>query len=116
MNNNRAIEKLGEVLGRIRREKVLSQMSLGQASETSQMTVQRLESGHGGGTKIESLMGIATVLEIPLSDVFYEIEQGENESKEMKSQWDLLIERLNKLTPSSKEWIGSIIEKALDHP
>jgi transcriptional regulator with XRE-family HTH domain len=118
MNNNKSLEKLGEIIYNFRKAKSLSQIAVGQQSETSQMTVQRLESGRGNGTSLDSLMSIAKTLEISLSDVFHELEKndGNAETQAKKSSWEQLIEKLNSLPPESKKWISELIEKALEHP
>lgn len=118
MNNNKAIEKLGEIFNQYRKSKMLSQIAVGQQSATSQMTVQRLESGKGSGTSIDALMSIAKVLEISLADIFKEIEHDEM-SEELiakKSDWEQLIQKLNNLPPESKAWISKMILIALEHP
>ncbi|NBV29752.1 XRE family transcriptional regulator [bacterium] len=115
MKKKELIEDLGRIINKIRKKKPMSQVILGNLSESSQMTIQRIESGNGGGTKIETLLGIAEALEVSLADIFFELEKESIEGKEFNSNWEKAEHVLKSMNPSEKEWISEIILKILDH-
>ncbi len=116
MENKKLIAKLGETIGTIRKKKGISQVELGKISKTSQMTVQRIESGNGGGTRIEAIFTIAKALDVRLVDIFHELEKRSSTAKKSsKSNWEKVSEQVNNLSPTDKEWVSDILTKVLEH-
>ena len=108
-------EKIGKVITRLRKIKGLTQISLGKLSGTSQMTVQRLESGRAT-IGLDGLLGIARALEVPLSDIIFEVESGSEEYRKRGSRWEYLLDRINRFSPAQKDWIAKVIEEILAKP
>jgi transcriptional regulator with XRE-family HTH domain len=116
MNNDSLVDKLGKVISRHRKIKDLSQITLGQSSGTSPMTIQRVEKGRGGGVAFENLLNIAKALDTSLSNILFEVEQGQEESQKSDFRWENLIERINRLSPVHRDWIVRVLEDILDRP
>jgi len=112
MNKQELLEDLGRIVTRIRKKKFMTQASLGAASESSQMTIQRIESGNGGGMRLETLFGIAGALSIPLADIFLELERPKEDLGE--SSLGRFESTMKQLSPSKKEWIAEIALKILE--
>ena len=108
--------KLGQIICRLRKERALSQSALGELSGCSQMTIQRIESGSRGGVRLESLIGISQAFQVPLADIFFEIENNQKEAQKSLSRWEYLSERIGRLNPSVRDWISDFLEKLLDRP
>ena len=116
MSDGSLVEKLGRVISRRRKIKELSQIALGQNSGTSQMTIQRVERGRGGGVGFDSFVSIAECLDTSLSELLFEVEKGQEESQKSDFRWENVIERINRLSPLHRDWIVKVIEDVLDRP
>jgi transcriptional regulator with XRE-family HTH domain len=116
MNENQLAENLGNFIAKVRKMKGLSQAALGSLSNTSEVTIRRLESGKGLGTGFGNLLAISQALNLSFPEMMYSLTKGEIETNKMNSRWDYLSERINRFTPTQKDWITKIIEDILDRP
>lgn len=117
MDNKKVLLKsLGEVLHRLRKEKKLSQEQLGVMAGTSSMTVKRLE-GATASTRVDNLVAIANVLDISLSDLFKEVEGCEDTDIKMSDPtMKKIVNAINKLTSTEREWLSKQVEVVLTNP
>ncbi len=108
------IDQLGRIIQRIRKAKGMTQAFLGSESKTSQMTVQRLESGKGAATRLDAFISVIKSLDTTPTDVFFELDKGVVGSKRLQSKWEKLTDRIQTLNPSDREWVFEIIEKVVE--
>lgn len=109
------MKSLGEVLHRIRKERKLTQDELGKLTGTSQMTVKRLEAS-AVGTRLDNLVAVADALKVNLSDLFLEIEGKPSQKKKFESKWDTIVDKVNSLTATERNWFADVIEEIFQNP
>ncbi len=112
MNKQELLEDLGRTVTRLRKRKQMSQSTLGELSGSSQMTIQRIESGNGSGLRLETLFGIAEALEVSLADIFFELER-EVSGDPQDTYWGKCESKIKELVPSKKEWLSEIVLKII---
>ncbi len=110
-----ALKSLGEVLFRLRKEKQFSQDELGKLAGTSQMTIKRLESSEVG-TRLDNLIAVAYALDTNLTDLFREVEGSKLSKKANSSRWGRVVNRIDELTSTEREWIAVVVEDILNSP
>ncbi len=110
------IKKFGELIGRLRKERGLSQEELGKLSNTSQMTIQRLENA-SGGTKLESIIAVANGLNLGLIDLFKEVEKrSPKEIKDSSSEWQKMFSEIQNLSTTKRKWFLKVIKEMIRLP
>ena len=114
-NTELMLKSLGELINKLRKEKGFTQESLGKATETSQMTIKRLESATVG-TRIDNLFAVTKALDVRLSDVFASIEGGKASKVEHQTQWGEVQALVDGLSSTEREWVAEVIKSVLDSP
>ena len=108
------IKRLGKLVAKLRKERGLSQSELGRQTGSSQMTIQRLESG-SGGTRLDTLVAIAQAFELSITDLWSHIEDAAIKKEWPKSELTPLFEELDALSRKQQKSIERIILSILEY-
>lgn len=116
------VKAIAEIFYEKRATMGISQQELANRCGVSQMTVQRVESAHGG-TKIENLIDMADSLQINLGSIFRKFKDPmavdvkiADQSNQEESEWDKINKKVKKLSQEEREWLSDICVKVLERP
>jgi len=114
LSATKQIKNLGKLISKLRKERGLSQAELGRQTNSSQMTIQRLESG-SGGTRIDTLVAVAESFELSITDLWSHIEDKKLKQEWPKSELMPLFEQLEELSRKQQKSIEKIILSILEY-
>jgi len=116
MESNELADKLGKLIGKVRRNKDLSRAELAEMSGISAITIRRVEGGTAVGLGLDNLLSLANALEVSMADLLYEVERGETALRKINSRWESLVDRVDKFPLNQKDWIAQVIQNMLERP